>query len=374
MLRKIFLFLFLLFFTQLLTYGQTDTIRIKFDVRGEKPLQYPVKVAVDGLNKSFVFFGNEAVIPVPDKKAYNLTFESDYLRKKSYQFKTADFDKMPKVTFDPFWLMHNNTTFFFSQASFNDYWQGGGLNNLNVGVRYDGKVSFVRDKFNHETEINVRHGFIRQGKNSFIKNEDDLNITAKESYVIGSNFHLSVLLSLRSSIYRTYSINADGTKGAAINDFLSPGTINIGTGLDYKIAKPKFSFYYSPVNLKSTIVLDSLLRPVYLPADFEGAVRFEMGSLFKYEFDIETFKNINLISKGELFSNYLVNFGNIDINIEMGVRFKVNNVFSTTLIFHTIYDDDIRFNIKDQNGMPTDHLGPRLQFRQALNMQLSYSF
>lgn len=374
MFRKLYILLSILFLSHVMVNGQSDTLRIKFDVRGEKPLQYPVKVSIDGQNKSFVFFGNEAVIPVSERKAYNLTFESPYLRKRTYQFKPADFENKPKVTFDPFWLMRNNTTFFFSQVSFNDYWQGGGLNNLNVGVRYDGKISYVRGKFNHETEINVRHGFVRQGKNSFIKNEDDFNITAKESYVIGSKFHLSALISLRSSLYRTYSIQADGTKGTAINDLLSPGTVNVGTGLDYKITKPKVSIYYSPLNLKSTIVLDTLLRPVYLPADFRGAVRFEMGSLFRYECDIEMFRNINLISKGELFSNYLVNFGNIDVNVEMGVRFKVNNVFSTTLIFHTIYDDDIRFNIKDEEGKPTDHLGPRLQFRQALNMQLSYSF
>src|SRR5690606_30706859 len=175
------------------------------------------------------------------------------------------FSEAPVITLDPFWIMVNKATFFFSQVSFNEYWQGGGIDNLNFGVRYDGNLSYVREKFNHETQIFVRHGFLRLCGNAFIKNEDEVNIVTKESHRIGNNLNISILLSLRTSLYSTYTLNTDGTQGSLINDFFSPGILNLGTGLDYNLPSKNFNLYYSPINLRTNIVAKEELRPIYMP-------------------------------------------------------------------------------------------------------------
>lgn len=367
----------LVFFSFIYTtylFSQADTLRLNFVMRGGRSVQYPVKISIPGQNKKFFVFGSKAVITSLEKKPYNILIESDYLRKRNYQVTLNDFSESPTITLDPFWIMKNKATFFFSQVAFNEYWQGGGIDNLNFGVRYDGNLSYIRERFNHETQIFIRHGFLRQGGNAFIKNEDEVNIVAKESHRIGNHFNLSALISLRTSLYSTYSLNTDGTQGNLINDFFAPGTFNLGTGIDYNLSSKNFNLYYSPVNLRTTIVSIAELRPIYLPEGFEGAVRFEMGSLLRYNVDMEVYKNIFLFSKGEFFSNYLIKFGNIDVNLEGGMRFQVNNLFSANLVAQIIYDDDIRFNIRDDAGEPTERFGPRMQFRQAFNIQLSYAF
>ena len=355
-------------------FSQTDTLRLNFVMRGGKPVQYPVKITFPGTNKSMFVFGSKAIITNLEKKSYNILIQSDYLRKRNFQVTLDHFTNTPTITLDPFWIMVNKATFFFSQVSFNEYWQGGGINNLNFGVRYDGNLSYIREKFNHETLIFVRHGFLRQGGNAFIKNEDEVNIVAKESHRIGKNLNISALISVRTSLYSTYSLNTDGTQGNLINDFLSPGIFNLGTGLDYTLPTKNFNVYYSPINLRTNIVSKEELRSIYMPDGFDGAVRFEMGSLLRYNVDFEIFKNIFIFSRGEFFSNYLVNFGNIDVNAEGGLRFQVNNVLTASLMAQIIYDDDIQFNIRDEAGEPTDMFGPRTQFRQAFNIQLSYAF
>jgi hypothetical protein len=354
--------------------AQVDTLRVQFIMRGDKKVQYPIKVKFEDSGRTFFTFGGEMVLPFTSDKNQNLLLDSEYMRKKSFQLKPEHLRKSPTITMDPFWVMTNNASFLFSQASFSEYWQGGGINNLNFGVRYDGNISYVRKAFQHETSIALRHGFLRQRGNSFIKNEDDFQIISKESYALGKQFNLSALISLRTSLYRTFTINPEGQKGNLINSILSPGTFNLGTGVDYKSNKPKVSVYYSPVNLRTTLVIDPSLRSIYLPEEVKGFIRFEMGSLLRYDLDIEILNNIFLLSRTELFANYLSKFGNVDVNLEGGFRFKINNFFAATLLTQFIYDNDIRFNLRDEEGQLTGRFGPRLQFRQAFNMQLNYSF
>ena len=77
-------------------------------------------------------------------------------------------------------------------------------------------------------------------------------------------------------------------------------------------------------------------------------------------------KNIDLKSKLELFSNYINNPQNIDVNAETMFTFKVNSWFSASLQWSVIYDDDI--NIRDANGQ----VGPRTQFKSVLGIGISY--
>jgi hypothetical protein len=84
----------------------------------------------------------------------------------------------------------------------------------------------------------------------------------------------------------------------------------------------------------------------------------------KYNFTIA--KNIDLKSKLELFSNYLNNPQNIDVNAEALFNFKVNEWFSASLQWTLIYDDDI--DIRDADG----NIGPRTQFKSVLGIGISY--
>ena len=72
-------------------------------------------------------------------------------------------------------------------------------------------------------------------------------------------------------------------------------------------------------------------------------------------------------SKLELFSNYLQNPENIDVNSEVLFSFKVNEWFSASANFTALYDHDII--IRDING----GVGPRTQFKSVLGLGLSYT-
>ena len=95
-------------------------------------------------------------------------------------------------------------------------------------------------------------------------------------------------------------------------------------------------------------------------------LRGEFGAYVKVKYDQTLAKNIDLKSKLELFSNYLNNPQNIDVNAEALFNFKVNSWFSASLQWALIYDDDI--DIRDAKG----NIGPRTQFKSVIGLGISY--
>ena len=74
-----------------------------------------------------------------------------------------------------------------------------------------------------------------------------------------------------------------------------------------------------------------------------------------------------------MFSNYLNNPENIDVNVEALFNFKINKWLSASWSFNMIYDDDIDISVLDNDGIEIAK-GPRAQIKNVLGIGLSYSF
>ena len=73
-----------------------------------------------------------------------------------------------------------------------------------------------------------------------------------------------------------------------------------------------------------------------------------------------------------VYTDYLHNFGNIDIDWQLQLEMKVNNYIKATLGGHLIYDDDIK-NKRDIDGVQITE-GPKVQIKQLLGVGVVYSF
>jgi hypothetical protein len=161
---------------------------------------------------------------------------------------------------------------------------------------------------------------------------------------------------------------------------MAPAYLSISAGIEYAPSKT-FNCYLSPVAGKVTIVNNQVLAdagafgvakatfdPVTGLMLTEGKrVRNEFGAYFRVKFEKEIFKNIEMKTRIELFSNYMNNPQNIDVNAENIFAFKVNEWFSASLIWNYMYDDDI--DIRDAKG----GFGPRSQFKSVLGVGISYT-
>lgn len=108
--------------------------------------------------------------------------------------------------------------------------------------------------------------------------------------------------------------------------------------------------------------------------DMGSTMRSEIGGYLRVQFKSDIAKNINYTTRLDLFSNYMNNPGNIDVNWENILTMKVNEFISANFMTHLIYDDDIKVAVdRDGDGI-TEGTGTRLQFKQLFGAGFNYKF
>jgi len=100
--------------------------------------------------------------------------------------------------------------------------------------------------------------------------------------------------------------------------------------------------------------------------------RTELGFLFTSGYKTEIFKNIKMENKLNLYSDYINNFGNIDVDWQLQLDFIVNKYVRANINTHVIYDDDIK--AKEEINGEQVIVGPKIQLKQMLGVGLIYSF
>lgn len=142
--------------------------------------------------------------------------------------------------------------------------------------------------------------------------------------------------------------------------------------MDYKY-KDVLSVFIAPLTSKSTIVNSPILSDMGgFGVDTGKFFRTEFGGYLKVQLKKDIMKNVTLTSKIDLFSNYLHNPQNIDVNFEALISMKVNEFITATIFANLVYDDDIIINWVDKDKVA--HSGPTTQFKEVLGIGFAYKF
>ena len=168
---------------------------------------------------------------------------------------------------------------------------------------------------------------------------------------------------------------------------MAPGYMFIGGGAEYGKDFEKFSFYFSPLTVKTTFVLDEDLANrgafgvepgVY---DDEGnliksgqMIRNEVGILVSHFFETEMFENIKISTRLNLYTDYLQNFGNVDVDWLVNFEFKVNEFVRASLSSHLRYDDDIKILTPSVIAGEYIENGAKVQWKQLLGIGVAVNF
>lgn len=258
----------------------------------------------------------------------------------------------------------------FSQLTLHN-WVAGGQNSitgtsfLNVFANYKG------NKFTWDNTLDVGYGLVKQGKAEFMKSDDKFEVSSKYGQYAFKNWYYSGLMSFKTQFAPGYRNPGDSVM---ISGFLSPATINVALGMDFK-PNDNFSLFLSPCTGKATIVKNEYLY-------MSGAYGVEPGKMFRPEFGgylkvlykANIMTNVSFHTKLDLFSNYLDKPQNIDVNWENLLALKVNDYLSATVQFHLVYDDDIHIGIDtDDDGQPNKY-GPRVQLKEMFGAGLMVKF
>ncbi|MCF8368205.1 MAG: DUF3078 domain-containing protein [Bacteroidales bacterium] len=289
---------------------------------------------------------------------------------------------------DTSWKRRGDISLMFSQTSFTN-WAPGGENNITMNGIFNYYAGYIKGKAKWETMLGLAYGQTKTGVQDYRKSEDKIDLQSIYGYQASEVWYYSANFNFKTQFAEGYNYHdGDPTIGKVkISNFLAPAYISIGPGMEYR-PKEYLSFYFSPATAKWIIVndqdladagsfgvegatyeADSLGNPDLTKKLTDGEKsKFEMGAYFRFLFVKDIVKNVNLSTKLELFSDYLKDPQNVDVNWDTMINMKVNDWISANFGLQMVYDHDTPVMDKDGN------IGPRTQIKQLLSVGLSYKF
>ena len=268
---------------------------------------------------------------------------------------------------DTLWTVNGQASVNFSQVSFSN-WVAGGQNSVsgvglfNISANYDkGRVSW-------ENTLKTGYGLLKEEDDQVVKTEDKLEINSKYGMQCRRNeniFH-TVFVNFNTQFAPGYNYPNTDDK---ISGWFAPAYLTTAAGIDYK-PSDKFSLFVTPLSGKFTFVTDEELSNAgAFGVDPGKTARAELGAIVKSELNTPVVKNVDLNTSLTLFSNYLNNPQNIDVNWDVLLNMKINDYLSANLMTTLIYDHDILVPIDDEGNT-----GRRIQLKQLFGVGLSYKF
>lgn len=261
------------------------------------------------------------------------------------------------------WKTKGNASLLFNQSTF-DNWLAGGENNISgiVGVNYD--FNYKKEDWSWDNKVIASYGLVKTRTSSFAKKTDDrleLNSLLGKKVKENSNWFYSGFLNFKTQFTKGYVYGKD-PNGAEIRDeytnFLSPAYLSFGPGLLWK-KSDNLKVNLSPATSKLTFVDKNFTLPdeAYFGVKEGKSMRYELGFNASAYYKLDVLANVTFENILNLYSNYLEDPQNVDIDYQLNIVMKINKYLSTNLSFQTIYDDNAfqGFQIRQVFGVAANY-------------------
>lgn len=259
------------------------------------------------------------------------------------------------------WTKKGNASLLFNQSAF-DNWLAGGENNVagTVGLNYD--INYKKGPWSWDNKFIASYGLVQTKNSEFTKKTDDrLEINSLLGKQITERWFYSFFMNFKTQFTKGYNYGTD-ENGAEIReeytDFMSPGYLYFGPGVMYK-KDDNFKFNISPAASKFTFVNAAYTLPdaAYFGVDEGKSMRYELGANASLYYKLDVIANVTFENILNLYSNYLEDPQNVDIDYQLNIVMKINRYLTTNLSFQTIYDDNAfkGFQIREVFGVAVNY-------------------
>ncbi len=278
------------------------------------------------------------------------------------------------------WTINGKVGVNTSQVGFYNWAQGGQNSIAGLGF-FQLNANMKKDNWTWDNKLDLEYGLMKNEGEIVKKSDDRIELDSRVGRQASGNWYYSGFLNFKTQFTDGFDYTKNDT--VAISTFMAPAYLTFGLGMDYKPVD-YFSATISPVSSKITFVMDETLADAGSfgvdPAEYNSMgkkvkdgkkVRLELGATATLLFKKDILKNVNLMSKLDLFSNYLENPQNIDVSWENVITMKINSYLNAMIKTHLIYDDDVDI-AREEDGVM--HLGPAIQFKQSIAVGLMYQF
>lgn len=280
------------------------------------------------------------------------------------------------------WKFGGTYAFTLNQVSLTN-WQAGGENSISGNTILNVFGNYKKNKFSWSNNLTLAYGLSQIGDDELRKTDDRIELNSSVGYVASKNWDYTAFLIFRTQFTDGFDYPNDSVK---ISTFLAPAYLLGGLGMEYK-PEEWFRLNISPLSTKITFVNDQMLanrgafgveaavRDTAGNIIDEGEnIRYELGGSIKLVIKRELVKNVSVQTQLDLFSNYVEDPQNIDVNWDFLLNMKVNEWLSASLSTNLIYDHDIDVTLEENADGEALRTGPRTQFRQIFGAGLNVTF
>lgn len=262
------------------------------------------------------------------------------------------------------WNLSGKFTFLGNQSSYS-YWTAGGQTSVSGTIKIDYDFNYDKDGWNWDTKLITAYGLNSIGGSKFLKKTDDkLEINSllgkKFTNNLIGNWSYSSFINFKTQWTKGYRFrkNSQGEEERTeLTRFFSPAYLQVGVGLywkknkDFWINMAPFTGRLIIVNRYFTNNLEDNKR--YFGVKKGKNSRFELGASIRSFFKFELVENVFVTNRISLYSDYLDNPANIDLDYTINTIMKVNKYLTTNLIIQFIYDHNSvkRLQVREVMGI-----------------------
>ncbi|NQX85502.1 MAG: DUF3078 domain-containing protein [Flavobacteriaceae bacterium] len=246
------------------------------------------------------------------------------------------------------WTKKGNISFLFNQSAFSN-WVAGGENNISgtLGLNYD--FNYVKGDWAWDNKIIGSYGLVKTKNSEFEKKTDD---RFEFNSILGKKakgyWYYSAFVNFRTQFTKGFEYDTDDN-GKEIRtentSIFSPAYLVFGPGMLWK-KSDNLKFNLAPLTSKLTFVdKDYTSGTGYVDGDYFGVdagegLRYELGLNASGYYSFKIMENVSMENILNLYSNYLEDPQNVDIDFTMNFVMTINKYLSANLAFQTIYDDN----------------------------------
>jgi hypothetical protein len=295
--------------------------------------------------------------------------------------------EIQKITIKPqYWKYRSEAAFALNQASLTN-WVKGGESSISTSTDITGYADYNNKalKITSSNFARLKYGLIKTGDNEVRKNMDLLETNSKLNHKAFGKFDFSAIMLFKTQLAKGYSYPNDTTK-ILVSKFFSPAILTVGLGLDYKPNKTT-SINFSPFSYKGTFVTDTTgvigvdaIDQTKYGISAGKKAKNEPGASFMITNEYKPYKTVTITNRLQLFTNYIQNPQNVDIDWEMILTANLNWFTDVRFNTHLIFDDDAKTPVYDKDKNPVMGLDEkqkktsRIQFKELLGFSFIFRF
>ena len=261
---------------------------------------------------------------------------------------------------DSLWTTRGNVAILLNQTGFSD-WVGGGTNNFSGTLKFDYEWEYRDKGWDWLTNVESAYGLAKYKNAPFARKIDDRiliqSIVGKE---FTKNLSFSAFFNFTSQLGNGYKYKKDPNNNEIrelTTRIFSPAYFQLGSGFLWKKDETLW-VNYSPIATRLILVSKKFTQDLTGNDTYFGVLpnkssRYELGANLTFHSEGNLLENIKYKQDLKLFSNYLEDASNVDLDYLVQIEVDINPLLSTQLIFQLIYDDNAisRLQVREVFGV-----------------------